>query len=154
MCHTCEERYEEAKEEEDKKKVKLNTYVGGTAKSMHEREGEHVYEMKNLNLASHMLKHVVEGENAKEVEFRMKVLKFHKSSFKRQVSEAVSIQSIRMGNNLLKSKSEFNRRAVPRLALKLRTRNVAKASNKNAQKIIKMDEGSKDTEEKAVKMEP
>ena len=54
--------------------------MGETAKSAHERVGEHVYDMKNLNLTSHMLKHAVdrhEGEDVRMVEFRMKVLKFH-----------------------------------------------------------------------------
>ena len=62
--------------------------------------------MKNLSIASHMLKHVVdkhEGEKIPEVEWRMKVLKSHKSSFERHVSESVSI---------------------PRLVLKMVSRNV------------------------------
>ena len=65
-----------------------------------------------------------EGEKIPDIEWRMKVLKFHKSSFERQVSESVSIQSIRMGNFLLNSKSEYNRSAVPRLALEMGSRNV------------------------------
>ena len=83
-----------------------------------------------------MLKHAVdrhEGEDVKAVEFRMKVLKFHRSSFERQVSEAVAIQSIRIGNNLLNSKSEFNRSAVPRLALKLGAKSIAEDRKKEAE---------------------
>jgi hypothetical protein len=86
--------------------MKLYTYVGKTAKSEHERGGQHVYYMKNLSIASHKLKHVVdkhEGEKILEVEWRMKVLKSHKSSFERHVSESVSI---------------------PRLVLKMVSRNV------------------------------
>ena len=136
-CHTCKEREEEGKDEEEKKKIKLYTlYVGETAKSAHERGGEHVYDMKNLSIASHMLKHVVdkhEGEKIPEIEWRMKVLKFHKSSFERQVNESVSIQSIRMGNYLLNSKSEYNRSAVPRLALKMGSRNVGTDRLKEAE---------------------
>ena len=60
----------------------------------------------------------------------MRVIKFHRSSFERQVSEAVSIQSITVGNNLLNSKAEFNRCAVPRLALKLGTRSVVEDKEK------------------------
>ena len=41
-CQTCKERDEEGREEEDKKEVKLYTYVGETAKSSHERGGGHV----------------------------------------------------------------------------------------------------------------
>jgi hypothetical protein len=134
-CHTCQERDEEGKGEEDKKKVKLHTYIGETAKSAHERGREHVYDMTNLSLTSHMLKHVVdmhEGEQMREVDFRMKELRFHRSSFERQVGEAVSIQTIRIANNLLNSKSEFNRSAVPRLALKMGARTVVEDRMKEA----------------------
>ena len=82
--------------------------------------------MTNLSMNSHMLKHVVDmhdGENMNKVDFRMKVLKFHRSSFERQISEAITIQSIRIGNSLLNSRSEYNRSAVPRLALKMGARN-------------------------------
>jgi hypothetical protein len=135
-CNTCKERDEEGKGEEDKKKVMLHTYIGETAKSAHERGREHVYDMTNLSLTSHMLKHVVdmhEGEKMRDVDFRMRVIKFHRSSFERQVSEAVSIQSIRLSNNLLNSKSEFNRSAVPRLALKMGSRNVVEDRQKEAE---------------------
>ena len=64
-----------------------------------------------------------DGEKLEEVDFRMKILKFHRSSYERQISEAVAIQSIRIGNSLLNSRSEYNRSAVPRLALKMGARN-------------------------------
>ena len=60
-------------------------------------------------------------------------LKISKSSFERQVNESVSIQSIRMGNYLLNSKSEYNRSAVPRLALKMGSRNVGTDRLKEAE---------------------
>ena len=66
--------------------------------------------MKNLSMASHMLKHVVdkhEGEKFEQVDFRMKILKFHRSSFELQINEAVTIQSIRVANTLLNSRSEY-----------------------------------------------
>ena len=116
VSHVCRER-----EEKEKKKVTLYTYVGETAKRAHKRGGEHVYDMKNL------LKHVVdrhEGEEIPAKEFRMKVFKFHRSSFERQINESEAIQFFRMGNYLLNSKSEFDWSAVPRLALKMGSRNV------------------------------
>jgi hypothetical protein len=124
-CNTCKERDDEGKSEEEKTKTKLYTYVGETAKSANERGGEHRYDMKNLRMTSHMLKHVVDrhdGDKMEDVDFRMKVLKFHRSAFERQISEAVAIQSIRIGNSLLNSRSEYNRSAVPRLALKMGSR--------------------------------
>jgi hypothetical protein len=48
----------------------------------------------------------------------MKVVKYHKSSFERQVQESVLIQSNR-SHWLLNSKSEFNRCAIPRLGMKM-----------------------------------
>ena len=102
-------------------------------------------------MRSHLLKHVVdmhEGKSMKDVDFRMRVIKFHRSSFERQISEAVSIQSIRVGNNLLNSKAEFNRCAVPRLALKLGSRNVIE----NKEKEDEEDEQEKTILEKIKNM--
>ena len=85
--------------------------------------------MKNFSINSHMLKHAVdmhEGEDTRLIDFRMNVLKFHRSSFERQISEAVSIQYTKEGNSLLNSRSEYNRSAVPRLALKMGSRNYSK----------------------------
>ena len=118
---------------------------------MHKRGKEHVYDMENLSVRSHLLKHAVdmhEGESLKVIDFRMRVIKFHRSSFERQVSEAVSIQSIRVGNNLLNSKAEFNRCAVPRLALKMGTRNVVEDRMKEDEE----DEQEKNIFEKIKKM--
>ena len=69
-----------------------------------------------------MLKHIVEhheGLDPTEVEFRMKAVKFHQSAFERQIFESVKIQTIRDKHNLLNSKSEYNRCALPRLGLKM-----------------------------------
>ena len=85
--------------------------------------------MKNFSINSHMLKHAVdmhEGEDTGLIDFRMKILKFHRSSFERQISEAVAIQYTREGNSLLNSRSEYNRRAVPRLAPKMGSKNYSK----------------------------
>ena len=95
-CQTCKDRDEEGKEAEDDKQTRLYTYVGETAKSAHERGKEHIYDMENLSMRSHLLKHVVdmhEGKSMKDVDLRMRVIKFHRSSFERQISEAVAIQS-------------------------------------------------------------
>ena len=64
-----------------------------------------------------MLKHAVdqhEGEDTRLIDFRMKILRFHRFSFERQISEAVSIQYTREGNSL------------PRLVLKIGSRNYSK----------------------------
>ena len=96
-------------------------YIGETAKSAYERGANHLYDRKNLDLGSHMLKHALEHhreEDPNEVKFHMKVLSYHKSSFERQINEAVKIQYNRE-NHILNSKAEYNRSSIPRLGVKM-----------------------------------
>ena len=82
---------------------------------------EHVADMQQLKPSSHLLKHIVdkhENENPAEIEFGIKVIKFTRSSFERQILESVVIQQKRH-HHLLNSKAEYNRSAVPRLASKM-----------------------------------
>ena len=67
-----------------------------------------------------MLKHALEHhreEDPIEVRFQTKLLSYHKSSFERQICEAVKIQYNRE-NNILNSKSEYNRSSIRRLGVK------------------------------------
>ena len=101
-------------------------YIGETAKSAFERGENHLYDRKNLDLGSHMLKHSIEhhgGADPNDVTFHMKVLKFHKSSFERQIDEAVKIQQNNKKCNILNSKSEFNRSSIPRLGVRMGFKN-------------------------------
>ena len=73
-----------------------------------------------------MLKHILdrhEDKKPEEVKFLMKAVKFHRSAFERQIQESVLIQANR-GHNLLNSKSEYNRCALPRLGTKLGERDI------------------------------
>ena len=77
--------------------------------------------MEQLKPCSHMLKHLLdkhEDEDHGEIVFNARVLNYCKSSFDRQVLESVKIQQER-GHNLLNSKAEYNRSAVPRLTIKI-----------------------------------
>ena len=68
-----------------------------------------------------MLKHVVEmhsNEDMDTIRFGIKIVKYAKSSFERQILESVEIQANRH-HHLLNSRSEYNRCAVPRLTCKL-----------------------------------
>ena len=68
-----------------------------------------------------MLKHAVEmhpDDDMEEIEFGMRVLRFTRSAFDRQICESVEIQGNRK-HNLLNSRSEYNRCAVPRMTCKL-----------------------------------
>jgi len=68
-----------------------------------------------------MLKHVLlrhPGQDMSRIEFGMKVRKFCKSSFERQVLEAVIIQEERKEHFIMNFKSEYNRCSLPRLSTK------------------------------------
>ena len=109
----------------------MNMYIGETAISAFERGFEHLNDKKSLSLKSHMLKHIVdkhEHEDHSQVVFRMKVLQYHQTAFERQVSESVKIQSHRK-HHLMNSKSEYNRCALPRLGLKIGTKEYSKAKD-------------------------
>ena len=106
---------------EMKEKIKKHLYVGETARSIYERTFEHQYDVEQLKTSSHMLRHLLEmhgGERRKDVEFGVRVLKFTRSSFERQILESVLIQN-RRDHHVLNSRSEFNRCAIPRLVSKL-----------------------------------
>ena len=89
-------------------------YIGETAKSAYERGANHLYDRKNLDLGSHMLKHALAHHRDQDpnlVKFHMKVLSYHKSYFERQINEAVKIQYNRE-NHILNSKAEYNRSSI------------------------------------------
>ena len=97
-------------------------YVGETCRSAYERGFEHINDIKQLKPSSHMLKHLIdkhENENFDDIEFMMEFLSFSRTAYERQIMEAVQIQLHREDHNLLNSRAEFNRSAIPRLGLKL-----------------------------------
>ena len=120
-CALCLKKKEETNGQEGG----IYKYIGETAKSAFELGANHSYDRKNLDLGSHMLKHSIEhheGADPEDVTFHMKVLKYHKSSFERQIDEAVKIQHNRQ-HNILNSKSEYNRSSIPRLGVKMGFKN-------------------------------
>ena len=68
----------------------------------------------------------------------MKVLKYHRSAFERQISESVLIQS-NGAHKLLNLKAEFNRCALPRLTIKLGEKPI-KEREDDISEEIKADE--------------
>ena len=77
--------------------------------------------MRLIKTGSHYLKHVLdkhEGETLGLVDFRMKVVKFHKSAFERQIHESVMIQASKP-HFLLNSKMEYTRCQIPRISIKM-----------------------------------
>ena len=137
-CITCYERdLETAKKEAGDNMEKLKTltekmkmykYIGETACSTFERSWEHMKDFHSLSTKSHLLKHAVdkhENENLRELNFGIKVLKYLRTAFERQIYKAVTIEENRH-HNLLNSRSEFNRSAVPRLTCKLGNKSYKK----------------------------
>ena len=146
-CSNCEEEEERKKEEETekewdekatkgvekkgRKQIRLFKYIGETGRSGFERNREHCRDREKWKISSHMLKHIVEhhgGEEEEKVKFKMKILRTHRSSFERQVYEGIRIQRERKEHNILNSKSEFNRCALPRLEVKFEGAETGKKS--------------------------
>ena len=69
-----------------------------------------------------MLRHLVsehEHQDFSEIKFGMRIIKFTKTSFERQILEAVVIEQENKKNNILNSRTEYNRSSLPRLTTKL-----------------------------------
>ena len=116
-----EERWEGDAEKirEMKGKIRKHLYIGETSRSVYERVFEHQYDVDQLKTSSHMLRHLLEmhrDEQRSEVEFGVKVLRFTRTSFNRQILESVLIQNKR-DHYVMNSRSEFNRCAIPRLVV-------------------------------------
>ena len=133
-CITCEERsvkrIEEKYENEDDKeqmkdelkKIKMYKYIGETGKSCFERGLQHLSDAAQLKPSSHILKHFLdshENEKLEEITFGMKIRYTARSAFERQIMESVLIQQESSAHNILNSKSEYNRCALPRVTTKL-----------------------------------
>ena len=68
-----------------------------------------------------MLKHVVDKHEVEDLGkkiFALKVLRFTRTSFERQILDSVQLQA-NTEHHLLNSKSEYNRCAIPRLSSKI-----------------------------------
>ena len=150
-CGTCEdkekERIEKEMGEEDntenrkepkggrsrkEKEVRLHKYVGETGRSAFERGKEHLKDRDKWDKGSHILKHIVlahEGEKEEKVRFRMKIVRTHRSAFERQIFEGIRIQSERKIHDILNSKTEYNRCALPRIEI-----NVGNGKNRDKKK--------------------
>ena len=144
-CITCLERDKKNVEmqagedtklqKELEKNIRVHKYIGETNRSVFERGWEHLNDYHNLSTKSHMLKHAVEmhpQEDLKAIQFGMKVVRYTKSAFDRQICESVEIQGSR-NHHLLNSRSEYNRCAVPRMMCKLGDQSF----KKNEQEIEK-----------------
>ena len=90
----CGEDLEKAKELESK--MAIPKYIGETSRSAYERGFEHLDQLASLSKKSIMLKHMLfkhEGSEFSEIKWGMFVLKYQRSAFERQISEAVKIDN-------------------------------------------------------------
>ena len=95
---------------------KKQFYVGESARSSHERGGEHIRDFRGKKQDSHILKHLeVVHPGQAEPDFKFRVRGTFKSALERQVTEAVMIR--RAGEATLNSKGVYNRCYLPRLVV-------------------------------------
>ena len=90
---------EEEKQAELLKRMKVHKYIGETSRSVYERGLEHLKDLEDMKVESHMLKHYQENHEDEEIrgmEFGMKI-----------------------DHHILNSMSEYNRCALPRLATRI-----------------------------------
>ena len=131
-CLTCEEQELEKIREfcgDDKNKIKemeekmsVPKYVGESGRSAYERGFEHLDQLASLSKRSIMLRHMIfkhEGEEFQNIKWGMFVVKFQRSSFERQINEAVTIDRESKTTEILNSKSEWNQSQLPRLVTRI-----------------------------------
>ena len=90
-----------------------------------------------------MLKHYFEhhsGEKLEEMRFGARIVKPARTAFNRQVCESVHIQENAAKHEILNSKSEYNRCALPRLTTKLGDNTVDKLEKLKKEQIEKEKE--------------
>ena len=109
--------------------IKLHKYVGESSSSVYERAWEHVNRKDKLHTDSHMHKHILDKHRdckLNEVEFGIRVLRFMRTSFERQIMESVLIQHESKGHHIMIPKSEYNRCSLPRLTAKMGEREITR----------------------------
>ena len=115
--------FDKEREKKAKEEIRIPKYIGETSRSVFERSFEHELAFNGVSSRSFMVKHWVDShleEEEMDVNFfGVKVLQYTKSAFERQILESVIIEDERSKSNILNSKQEYNRCAIPRLATKL-----------------------------------
>ena len=125
------------------KSMKIHKYIGETSRSGFERGWEHWQDLQELSSRSHMLKHIVnyhQEEDHDKIKFGMKVVAYTRTSFERQIREAVLIQQERNNNFIMNSKSEYNRSALPRITTQMGEQDIKEWEKKIRQEKQQEDE--------------
>ena len=102
-CITCEEESNSSE------------YIGETSRSLYYRALEHQKANLKMKEDSPMWTHRLERHNGEESEFKIELIKTHKSAFNRQISEGVWIEQNK-SKFPMNRKGEFNGHRIPKLA--------------------------------------
>ena len=131
-CLTCEEKAkpstEDPEREEEREDFKTPVYIGESSRSAYERGFEHLNNYTSLNSKSQMLKHAVEDHSEMElddVKWGMFILEYKRTSFERQIGEAVKIKEAASRTKILNSRSEWNQSSLPSLVMNINNKEQA-----------------------------
>ena len=149
MCELCSKEVLEGQKKPMSKwkefKVMAGVYVGETARSLHERIGEHWQDVKGGKEESHMLKHWQECHSLEETGPRFRVRKV--DSFRDSLTRQISVRIDLRGENVLNSKTEYSRCRIPRLTIDKEVWKISRKEEKKLQAIVN-DEARNKEEEK------
>ena len=107
-----------------------SSYIGETSRSLYERSREHVSLYTNSKEESHMLQHMRdEHEDEEKADFKWEIIKSHKSSFERQISEAVYIRMEEGKSKVLNNKQEYSRCILPQISVSYANKDYSKEAN-------------------------
>ena len=145
VCQVCNQK--DGKDGNDDQKDGKGIYVGESSRSLHERAKEHVADRDNLKEDSHMVKHWVcdHPDLLEPPKFKFRIVRSFQDPLTRQLAEAVRIE--RSGENILNSKSEFNRCRIPRLKINLEEWGVWRKEKEKAEEERKDEDLEKEAEE-------
>ena len=101
----------------ERRQVKAE-YTGETSRTAYLRGREHVEGLRNNNPKNALWKHCSQDHGGKEADFKMKILRSHKTPLTRQVHEGVEINSSK-ADIIMNSKGEWNGSRIPRVVIEV-----------------------------------
>ena len=93
-------------------------YTGETSRTAYLRGREHLDGLEKENGKNALWKHCATVQSGAKVEFRMKVIRSHKSPMTRQVHESIEIEHSK-ANIIMNSKGEWNGSRIPRVVVEV-----------------------------------
>ena len=93
-------------------------YTGESSRTSYLRGREHLEGLARRSDKNALWKHCVECHGGREVQFRMKVLRGHRSPLTRQIQEGVEIENSQ-ADIIMNSKGEWNGSRLPRIVIEV-----------------------------------